>query len=177
MTPTPGENGSLNFQLPLNEGAIPFIHLGDFGKYVDWALSNPDKSGQLDLGIATEHATGAQIAEACAKVTGKPANFVNIPVEAWNSVAWKSLPQGQDTKIGFQTVKDNNALLMTFGENFAHWWNLYKASAGNMGLIQRDYAILDKILPDRVKSVEEWMKIVGYTGDKQDVLNLQAVTE
>ncbi|KAL2688923.1 hypothetical protein Neosp_002973 [[Neocosmospora] mangrovei] len=177
MNPAKQEDGSLNFQLPLGDGSIPFIHLGDFGRYVDWALSNPDTSAGLDFGIATAHATGAQIAEACQQATGKPSAYTDIPIEAWNSVAWKSLPQGPDTKVGFQTVKDPDALLMTYGENFGHWWKLYQASANNAGLIQRDYAFLDKIVPDRVKSLEEWMKKTNYTGEKENVLNLQAVTE
>lgn len=177
MCPTPQKDGSLHFHLPLGDGAIPFVHLGDYGKYVDWTFSNPDASAGLDFGIATTHATGAQVAEACEKVTGKPSEYININIEVWSSVAWKALPQGPDTKIGFQTVKDPDALLMTFGDNFAHWWRLYQESANNTGLIQRDYEFLDKIVPDRVKTVEEWMNKVNYTGAKESVLNLQTDTE
>jgi hypothetical protein len=67
---------------------------------------------------------------------------------------------------------------MTYGENFKNWWSLYKASpSDNSGLIQRDFEFLDRIVPDRVKSVEEWMKKVQYTGAKQDLLNLEAHTK
>lgn len=177
MAPAHGSDGSLQFQLPLDKGAIPFIHLGDFGRYVDWALSNADESAGKDFGIATAHVTGQEIAETCTKFTGKPSEFVNIPVEAWNQVAWKGLPNGPDTKIGFQTIKDDRALLMSYGENFAHWWGLYKASSGNTGLIRRDYVFLDRIVPDRVKSLAEWMEKVGYTGEKEEVLNIEAVTK
>lgn len=174
LSPAKGDDGSFAFQFPLDNGSIPFIHLGDFGKYVDWALMNPDESTSLDFGIATALVTGTQVGEAFEKVTGITSQFINVPIEAWNSAAWKDLPNGQDTKIGFQSVKDNNALLMTYGENFAHWWNLYKASPNtNTGLIQRDFALMDRIVPDRVKSVEEWMRKVGYTGDKQDVMRFQ----
>ncbi|KAH6959567.1 hypothetical protein BKA56DRAFT_737351 [Ilyonectria sp. MPI-CAGE-AT-0026] len=34
------------------------------------------------------------------------------------------------------TAKPAQALLQTYGENFTAWWNLYKASAWNEGLIQ-----------------------------------------
>lgn len=177
MCPAEQADGSLHFQLPMDDGAIPFIYLGDFGRYIDWVFSNRDVSAGLDLGIATTHATGTQVAEACEKATGKPSKYTPIPIEVWNSVAWKALPNGPDTKIGFQTVKDHDSLLMTFGENFAHWWKLYQASADNTGLIQRDYAFLDKILPDRVKSVDDWMSKVNYTGAKENLLNLQVDTE
>ena len=66
---------------------------------------------------------------------------------------------------------------MTYGENFKHWWNLYKASKGNQGLIQRDFAFLDKIVPDRVTSLAMWMDKVRYTGEKEEVLRLQASTD
>lgn len=33
-----------------------------------------------------------------------------------------------------------------------------KASGQNQGLITRDYALLNKILPLKVKNVGEWMK-------------------
>jgi len=29
---------------------------------------------------------------------------------------------------------------------------------GNTGLLRKDYALLDTILPDWIKSVEEWMR-------------------
>ncbi|KAF4335868.1 hypothetical protein FBEOM_10293 [Fusarium beomiforme] len=178
MSPAIEEDGSLTFQLPLDNGSIPFIPLGDFGKYVHWAFQHPEESNHLDFGIAAVLATGEDIAEASEKVSGKTSRFVNVPIDIWNSVAWKPLPKGQDTKIGFQSVRDDSGLLMTYGENFKSWWNLYKASpSDNSGLIQRDFEFLDRIVPDRVKSVGEWMRKVDYTGQKKEVLKLQAVTE
>jgi nucleoside-diphosphate-sugar epimerase len=176
MAPSKLEDGTTIFPLPLGDGAIPFIHLGDFGKYVHWALSHPDRSNHLDFGIATAHVSGLEIEEAFIAHTGKPAKYVDLPIEQWNAVAWKNLPNGKDTKIGHQNVKDEDALLMTYGENFANWWNLYKASKDNKGLIQRDYAFLDEIVPDRVKSLAEWMDKVKYTGEKEEVLRLQTST-
>ncbi|KAF9766717.1 hypothetical protein IL306_000837 [Fusarium sp. DS 682] len=81
------EDRSLIFQFPLDNGSIPFIHLEDFGKYINWALKNPDKSSSLDFGIATVQATGDQVAKACKAVTGRPSQFINVPIEAWNSMA------------------------------------------------------------------------------------------
>ncbi|KAF7556354.1 hypothetical protein G7046_g6320 [Stylonectria norvegica] len=178
MAPAVSDDGTMTFQLPLADGAIPFIHLGDFGNYVRWALEHPEQSNRLDFGVATSHVSGNEIAEASQRVTGKPATYAAIPIEAWNSVAWGNLPRGPQTKIGFQTVKDDNALTMSYGDNFAHWWNLYKASnTDNTGLIQRDYGFLDKILPERVRSVEEWMRKVGYTSERRQLLKLQSHTD
>jgi hypothetical protein len=40
-------------------------------------------------------------------------------------------------------------------------------------LLKKDYALLDKILPDRVKSLEEWMRKAEYTGESKSVLKDQ----
>jgi hypothetical protein len=75
-------------------------------------------------------------------------------------------PKGKDTKIGFNSVKDDSHLQLTFEQNFTNWWNLCRASGGNKGLITWDYELLDRILPDRVRPVEEWMRKTGYDGSK-----------
>ncbi|KAH6977620.1 hypothetical protein EDB80DRAFT_692342 [Ilyonectria destructans] len=164
--------GTYLFKLPLGNGAIPFIDLDDLAGYIHWALSNPDQSYGLDLGVATGHASGLDIANAFANITAKPAQYVDLPMEAWQVATWTKLPNGPDTKVGFLSVKDDRALLQTYGENFTAWWNLYKASAWNEGLIQRDYKFLDKILPARVKGVAEWMKKVNYTGERLSTLKI-----
>ena len=170
LLPSKGEDGVYRFQLPIGQGAVPFIHLDDFARYVSWIYSNPARSNRMLLGIATAHVSGPELATAFAKVTGHKAEYVDLPAESWVEVAFKNLPQGKDTKVGISGVKDPNALLMTFGENFINWWNLYKASAGNKGLIRRDYDLLNSILPDRVKSAEEWMRKIGYDGTKRQVI-------
>ncbi|KAH8881899.1 NAD(P)-binding protein [Thozetella sp. PMI_491] len=171
MSPVFEEDGTARFQLPLGEhGEMPFVSLPDFGLYVDWALSNPDKSRGLDFGIAIEHAGLKALAAAYTAATGKKATYLAIPVEAWHQVAWASLPQKSQTKIGFKSVEDQSALHQTYEQNFTNWFNLYKASTGNKGLIQRDYEFLDQILPTRVKTMEEWMKRENYTGEKLAIL-------
>jgi hypothetical protein len=169
MAPSKAGDGSMLFQLPLADGAIPFIFLEDFAKYVHWALSHPEQSNHLDFGIATAHVSGDELAAAFSTRTGKPVKYADIPIEQWNEI-WQYLPNGADTKIGYGSVTDQDSLGMTYGENFANWWNLYKASAKNEGLIQRDYKFLDSIVPDRVKSIEEWMSKSGYTGERIQVL-------
>lgn len=172
MAPTTDSNGTYLFQLPLGNGAIPFIDLDDLAGYTHWALTHPEQSNGLDLGVATVHASGPDIANAFTAITGKPAQYVDLPIEEWHAATWKKLPYGADTKVGFMSVKDNGALLQTYGENFTNWWNLYKASAGNKGLIKRDYVFLDEILPGRVKSVANWMKKAGYTGERRSKIEI-----
>lgn len=162
MSPTKDADGTYVFKLPLKDGSIPFIHLDDLGGYVHWALTHPDRSNGLDLGIATVHVSGPEIATALTATTGKPAKYVDTPTDVWNASMWSKLPSGSATKIGFLSIKDDNALLLSYGENFANWWHLYQASGQNKGLIRRDYELLEEILPTRVKSLEEWMRKVDY---------------
>jgi hypothetical protein len=157
------------FHLPIADGAMPFIHLADLGRYALWALENPSKSNGVDLEIATVHATGNDLATAFTTATGKPAHYDAADLKAFITDFWSMLPQGEDTKIGAAYAGDDDTL-MSYGQNFTAWWSIYQASGGNKGIIKRDYALLDRILPDRVKSVEEWMRKTEYTGQLKPVL-------
>jgi NmrA-like family len=157
------------FRLPLAEGAMPFIHLEDLGKYARWILDHPSQSNGMDLEIATAHATGEDIVAAFTAVTGKPARYDAADLAAFMHEFWSTLPNGQDTKIAGSYAGDDDTL-MSHGQNFTAWWNIYQASGGNKGIIRRDYDLLDRILPERVKSVEEWMSKTGYTGKLKPLL-------
>ncbi|KAJ9143318.1 NAD(P)-binding protein [Pleurostoma richardsiae] len=175
LRPHQEPGGTYVFALPLGEnGEMPFVSLESFGWYADWALSHRKEARGLDFGIAIEHVGLEKLAKAFTAVTGKKARAQPIPVQAWNEVAWAELPKKGDTKIGFASVKDDNALHMTYAQNFENWFNLYKASAGNKGLIQRDYEFLDRILPTRAKTIEDWMRRQDYTGDYKSVLKADA---
>jgi uncharacterized protein YbjT (DUF2867 family) len=132
-------DGTYLFAFPPPEGAVPYIYLDKFAAYIDWIFQNPTESDGMTLDVATAHATGDDVAAAFTAVTGKPAKFQAIPVEMWHAEAWKGLPKGKDTKIGFNSVKDDSHLQLTFEQNFTNWWNLYRSSGGNKGLITRDY--------------------------------------
>jgi hypothetical protein len=173
FAPKAAENNGVAFYLPLGDGAMPLIYLDDLARYVHWAYQTPAQSNGLRLGIATAHVSGQDIASAFTAVTGRPAKYVDIPIGVWLEKAFGQLPNGVNTKVGYRTAHDS-ALLQTYGENFTNWFNLYKASAGNTGLLRKDYALLDKILPDRVKSVEEWMRKAQYTGEFKSLLKDQA---
>jgi hypothetical protein len=47
---------------------------------------------------------------------------------------------------------------------------MFKGSGANVGNAQRDYDMLDKIYPGRIRTVAEWMKKTGYTGEVGSVL-------
>ncbi|KEF57054.1 uncharacterized protein A1O9_07244 [Exophiala aquamarina CBS 119918] len=168
-SPPTEANPRLEFSLPLGSGSVPFIHLDDFGRYLAWTLSHPNESTGLTLGIAIAHISGPELAAAYTSATGRPAAYTDEPIAEWLASHFSELPSGADTKVGAQNTTDQNTLTLTFGENFTNWWNLYRASARNEGLIKRDYALLDSILPDRVRSAEEWFRKVEYDGARKQL--------
>ena len=89
---------------------------------------------------------------------------------------WADLPNGQETKIGSKYAGDDDSL-MTYGQTFSAFWRIFQASAGNKGILRRDYEILNQILPTRVKSVEGWMRKTAYQGSLKPWLKDRADRE
>ncbi|KAF2101698.1 NmrA family protein [Rhizodiscina lignyota] len=173
LRPTKTDDGTYIFTAPLGQdGAMPMIHLEDLALVALWMFQNLDKSKAMELGVATEHVSWPYLVETFTAVTGKPAHYNDVPVDAWVELGFAHLPNGPDTKIGLRGTGavENDTTFMTFRQNFTNWMNLYRASGGNKGLIQRDYKLLDEILPNRVKSLGEWMKKTGYNGDYKPLL-------
>lgn len=162
--PKKREDGVFVFSAPLGDGAIPFIHLEDIGKYVHWIFSHPAESKGLDLKVATEHVSYGYLAKTFTEVTGHPAISEHPSKEEYFTTG----PFASERKLGPSGSDDDT--LYTVKDNFTRWWRLYQRSADNKGLIRRDYDFLDNILPDRVKTLAEWMRKVDYTGQQKRVL-------
>ncbi|KAK5954722.1 hypothetical protein OHC33_004446 [Knufia fluminis] len=167
------------FTYPLGSGALAFTHLDDFARYVEKIVSDPPSYASNELKVATAHVTGDDIAQAFTRVTGKAAQFVDIPIDTWLDAAFGHHTRGIDTPVGLQIYPhlagsaEKLFLPLTFRENFTGFWKLWRYSRGNAGPgIVRDYAKLDAILPNRVRTVEEWMRKVDYTGEKKPVLKM-----
>lgn len=146
----------LTWRVPLTpEGAIPHIALDDCGYYVRWLFEHPQEADGLDLEVAVEHVHYADLAKAFAKATGHKARFIDTD---WDSYwAEGSLAPGADRPAGLQADLKDPAT-MTLRQNFTAWWNLWRASGHNSGVIQRDYALLDRIFPGRIKTAEEFLR-------------------
>ena len=155
-------DGVYVFRAPLEDGAVPYIHLDDLASYAKWLFDHPAESKGLELKVATQHVAWKDLAESFERVTGKKARYENVSLEEYMPKVWKM----GDVKLGAEYEGENDETLLTWRENFSAWWRLYQRSAGNKGLLTRDYELLDRILPGRVKSIQEWMVKVGYTGDE-----------
>lgn len=141
------------------------IHLEDLGQYTRWIFDHPERSVGLDLEIATAHVKWQELAESFTRVTGKLAIYKPLTEDQYFGAIG-----GGMWKVGHSVTDKGDSTLLTFRKNFGGWWQLWRDSGDNKGVIVRDYTFLDEILPSRVKGVEEWMRKVGYTEDQLIVL-------
>ncbi|CZR67157.1 related to nitrogen metabolic regulation protein nmr [Phialocephala subalpina] len=163
--PQPDENGIYVFRLPLGPtGAMPLVSLDDLGEYAKWMFENPSRSAGLNLGVSIAHVTGAEHAEAFEAVTGKKARYEDIDLDEHLD----GLPKGKIGGKGSPGFDDPT--LRTAKEHFGPWWGIFRESGGNKGLWSRDYGLLDEIMPNRIKTLEEWMRKVKYDGTAKRVL-------
>jgi len=161
-------DGTHIFAAPLKCGALPLIHLEDLGRYTLWAFDNPSLSNGLTFGAATEHVSWSYLAATFTQVTGKRAIYRDITLSEWIEMVCGGA-RGP-LKIGQGYAGPGDESLLSFEQNFGAWWELYRASGENKGIIKRDYGFLDRILPGRVKSLGEWMRLTGYDGSPRKVL-------
>lgn len=162
MTPSV-EDGVAVWRVPLGDGAVPHVALEDCGHYVRWLLDNQEEANGMDLEVAIEHVKYDSLVEAFSKVTGSPAKLVNQNLDEY----WASGPMAPvgDRSCGYNSSRDDPAF-MTIKENFSGFWNNWQQSGDNKGVIRRDYALLDRIHPNRIRTVEEWFRIEEERGQK-----------
>lgn len=168
LRPRQDEDGTYVFEAPLKDGSVPFVHLEDLGPYVHWMFSHIDQSAGMNLKVAVEHVSYDYLAATFAKVTGKPARYENISFDEYFTS--DALAPVAEIKLGTETA-GNDPSLLSYKQNFTAWWKLYQRCGGNKGILQRDYEFLDEIFPDRVRSVEQWMRKTNYTGEMRPVLS------
>lgn len=157
------EDGIVTWRVPLGQGAVVHVALDDCEYYVRWLFDHPEKSDGIDLEVAIDHIPYAELAKAFQTVTGHPARYIDTELdEYWrtgNTARAADLPSGYNSD-------PQDPSFMTFRQNFTGFFNMWKYSGGNKGIIRRDYALLDEIHPHRIKSAEEWFRREEERGRK-----------
>jgi hypothetical protein len=154
MTPTI-EDGVVTWRVPLGQGAVPHVALEDCGVYVRWLFDHRDRANGLDLEVAIDHIHYADLAKAFEKVTGHPARYIAVSPEQY----WEKGPMAPAANLPSaynSDLKDPAAL--TIKQNFTGFWNVWRDSGNNQGVVKRDYALLDEIFPERIRSAEHWFE-------------------
>jgi hypothetical protein len=149
MTPTV-EDGVVTWRVPLGQGAIPHVALDDCGYYVRWLFDHPRLANGMNLETAIAEIGYAELAEAFEKVTGQPAQYIDTTLEDYFSTG--PVAPIADQPAGYNADLDDKST-MSVRQNFTGFWNMWKAR-----LVTRDYALLDEIHPDRIRSAEEWFR-------------------
>ncbi|KAJ5833631.1 hypothetical protein N7474_001942 [Penicillium riverlandense] len=160
MTPTV-EDGIVTWRAPLGSGAVPHVSLEDCGYYARWLFDNIDKANGLNLEVAIEHVHYEDLARAFEAVTGHPARFIDVDLDSY----WRTGPMSMAANLGSGYNSDpSDPAFMTIRQNFTGFWNLWKHSGRNQGIIKRDYKLLDEIHPNRVRTAEQWFRETNGRG-------------
>jgi hypothetical protein len=148
MTPTL-EEGIVTWRVPLGPGAVVHVALEDCGYYVRWLFDHRERANGINLEVAIEHVKYADLAAAFERVTGHPAQYIDTSLDDYFAGGLKHLA---DQPAGYNAdPKDKST--MSFRDNFAGFWNMWKHN-----IIERDYALLDEIHPNRIRTVEQWLR-------------------
>lgn len=149
------EDGVVTWRVPVGDGAVVHVALDDCEHYVRWMFDHPERSNGMDLEVAIDHVHYADLAAAFEKVTGHPARYIDTDLDTY----WKTgnTAAAADSGSGYNSDPKDPAF-MTFRQNFSGFFNMWKYSGGNTGVIQRDYRLLDEIHPSRIRSPEEFFR-------------------
>lgn len=159
------EDDVVVWRVPLGEGAVAHVALDDCAHYVRWLFDHQDESNGMDLEVAIDHITYHDLAAAFTKVTGKAARCIDVSMEEY----WKSGPVAKvpdDVPAGYNAAAGDPAT-MSFRDNFTGFWNMWRLSGGNRGVVRRDYELLDRIHPGRIRSAEQWLRLMDEKGRRE----------
>ena len=146
------------------DGKIPLIALEDVGVYSLWLFDNLKESAGLDLKVTTDEVSFADIVRIFTKVTGKKATHKYLTFEEYLPLA-EPYP-GAYSNFTVHPREPRDESFMTWRENFTAWWRFW----GEGVVPPRDVALLDRIHPNRIKNLEDWMRKTGYDGTRKPVL-------
>lgn len=153
MSPTV-ENGVVTWRVPLSQGAVAHVNLDDCEYYVRWSFDHQDRANGMDLEVAIDMIAYDDMAQAFEQVTGHPGRYIDTDLADY----WATGPLGRGTASAGYNSDPGEPATMTMRENVTGLWNMWKHSAHNEGVIQRNFTLLDEIRPGRVKSAAEWFR-------------------
>jgi uncharacterized protein YbjT (DUF2867 family) len=105
--PQRGEDGSLVLIFPTDDAPIPMIAVEDIGKCAYGIFRRRDEYVGRTVGVAGEHLTGAEMAEAVSEALGQPVRFLPVPPDVYRGFGF---PGADDTGNMFQFKRDFNEL-------------------------------------------------------------------
>jgi len=153
-------DGTHVFSGPLGHGHIAFTDLSSYGAYTRWILDNPGPTVGKSVYMPTFPTSLQDVANAFTRVTGKPAIGQDITQDEW----FAGVEHPRFTASG---PGENNDMQFSYVHSFRGWWNIWKALDAEEEKRRPGVEFADVIHPQRLKSVEDWMRATGYTGEDQ----------
>lgn len=105
MGPRRGADGRLAFVLPMADKPLPGIVVEDIGKCALGVLRRGEALVGKTIGVAGEHLTGTQMAEALTTALGEPVVYAYVPPEVYRTFGF---PGADDLANMFQYKRDFN---------------------------------------------------------------------
>lgn len=128
MGPRRGEDGVLRLALPLGEAPLPGIAAEDIGRSAYAILKQGDAAVGKSFGVAGDHRTGAQMADALGRAFGEAVHYEAMTPEAYRNLGF---PGAEDLGNMFQFKRD-------FADAYCAARNLDAARALYPGLMTFD---------------------------------------
>ncbi|KAH9207957.1 hypothetical protein DL95DRAFT_428890 [Leptodontidium sp. 2 PMI_412] len=114
-------------------GKLPLINLEDVRLYSLWLFNNLSESAGIDLMVATDEVTFEE----------------HIPIEDWLNAAEPYSNASANFVTRVHVHRDEASMI--WRENFTPWWKYW----GEGVCQKRDFKLLDRIYPTRVKNLED----------------------
>jgi uncharacterized protein YbjT (DUF2867 family) len=105
MGPKPGPDGTLAITFPMGDKKLPGIASDDIGKCAYGIFRREKEFLGKTVGIAGEHLTGKQMADALTKALGREVRYNDVPPETYRSFGF---PGAEDLGNMFQFKRDFN---------------------------------------------------------------------
>jgi uncharacterized protein YbjT (DUF2867 family) len=103
LGPRRGEDGKLGITFPMGDAKLPSISVEDIGKCAYGIFKAGDKFVGKTVGIAGDHVSGAEMAEALTRAFGEEVVYNAIPAEVYRSFGF---PGAEDMGNMFQFKRD-----------------------------------------------------------------------
>ncbi|KAF9073414.1 hypothetical protein BDP27DRAFT_1215951 [Rhodocollybia butyracea] len=158
FVPKEQPDGSFAWINPAKKGKFPLIAVEDIGHYSLWLFDNVSESAGLDLQVVTDYVSFEDIANTFTAVTGKKGVHKSVPFEEYLTLV-EPYPNAPMNWFAGRDVAQDEAS-MSWRENCTAFWHYYNDGVNGVA----DLGLLTRIHPNRIMSLEEWMRKVDYDG-------------
>ncbi|WP_116201921.1 NmrA/HSCARG family protein [Amycolatopsis circi] len=130
------------FTLPLGSGRYPMIALADIAWFAVHMLEHWQSWGARDLAVSADSLTGTEIAATFERVTGTPARYEDLPLDALRA----SIPD--------------------VGHDYAGMFGFFQQH--DVATHDRDLSLLRRLHPG-LMTFEDWLRHTGWDGSRREV--------